>query len=96
MGFIPLEGLSNLEVLAILVGVNGGFHAQIWGDIDIGEHPYGYRGLATFNEVTLLIAMVNYGAGICTGSGEDRGRLEKLVTAQIDLDNPHIAAHPPQ
>lgn len=96
VGFLDLEGLTNIEVLARLIGINGGFKAQEWGTIAPGSYPYGYHGLGTFDEVILLIALVNYGAGLCHGAEEDRARFHDLVMAQVCFDNPHLDIYPPQ
>ena len=93
-GFIPLEGLTNLEVLARLVSLNGGCAVEGWGSVGYDENaPYKFRGLANAQEGLLLATMMNFAAGMAAALGESAERTVEIIEAQIALDTGKVVKH---
>ena len=94
VGILSLEGLTNLEVLARLVSLNGGFDLKGWGSVKYGSgFTYKVRGLATVDEAFLLDAMLNYACGLMSAISENPAKLREMVTAQIEFDTGEPVKH---
>jgi hypothetical protein len=87
-GWLEVQDLTNLQVLARLVSLNGGPVVEQWGESTYDPHaPYLFRGLQDLDEVMLLTAMINFAAGLVAAMGGSRQRLFDLINAQIKLEH---------
>ena len=94
VGFIPVEGLSNLEVLARLVSLNGGTKIERFGAVSYDKRAvYNFRGLANCTEAMLLNSMLNFAAGMLAANGNGPEPLIEVIDAQIALDSGKVVKH---
>lgn len=93
-GFIPLEGCTNLEVLARLISLNGGPKVEGWGRVCYDRKAtYNFRGLTNADEAMLLNAMLNFGAGMLAAMEVSSDTLFEFINAQIAIDGGKVVKH---
>ncbi len=93
-GFLSLDGLSNLEVLARLVSLNGGTNISSFGTVKWDKRAvYNFRGLANCTEALLLNAMINFAAGMLAVDGHGTEPLIEAISAQIAIDGGQVVKH---